>query len=139
LEVLAERLEPAELDATLRAVGQRLARGFRHAVHAAEPRERIQQVLTVLEEIGGLAEVEEGEGRLCLRGFDCPLGAAMTGHRQVCRVAEALLTDLLGVPVREHCRATDGAVRCYFEIVAGWGAEATSRPANARTDEEDGK
>ncbi|HWG45762.1 MAG TPA: ArsR family transcriptional regulator [Gemmataceae bacterium] len=121
LEVLTERLAPADLDAILRAVGQRVAGGFRHAVQATEPRERILQVLGVLEEIGGLAEMEEHEEKLCIRGFDCPLGGAITGHRQVCRVAETLLADLLGMPVQEQCRTIDGSVRCYFEVAAAWG------------------
>jgi predicted ArsR family transcriptional regulator len=116
LEVLAQRLRPTDLDELLRTVGQRVAAGFRHVVQATEPRERIVQALTVLEEIGGLAELEERGEKLCIRGFDCPLGAAVTEHRQVCRVAEALLAELLGMPVQEQCRIIEGSVRCYFEI-----------------------
>lgn len=117
LEVLAQRLAPADLDEVLRAVGQRLANGFRHEVKSAGLRQRVGEVLAVLEEIGGLAEVEEKEGKLCLRGLDCPLGAAVTAHRQVCRVAEVMLADLLGVPVQEQCRVSgNGPVRCFFEL-----------------------
>lgn len=121
LQVLAERLAPANLDEVLCAVGQRLAAGFRHEVSAAGLRQRVLQTLAVLEEIGGLAEVEEQEGKLCIRGLDCPLGGAVTAQRQVCRVAEVMLAELLGVPVQERCQV-DGPVRCIFELGADAGA-----------------
>lgn len=127
LDVLAERLAPADADEILRTVGLRLASGFRHVVRGAELRQRVLEVLGVLEEIGGLAEIEEQEGKLCIRGFDCPLGAAVTAHRQVCRVAEAMLADLLGVPVRERCEV-EGDVRCRFELVADRGTPASGSP-----------
>jgi predicted ArsR family transcriptional regulator len=115
LEVLHECLRPADLEQVLRVVGQRVASSCRHQVSAENFPERLLQVLAVLEELGGLAELEEEGGRLCLRGFDCPLGAAATEHRQVCRIAESLLTDLLGVRVREQCRL-GASPQCVFEI-----------------------
>lgn len=124
-EVLAERLTPADLDEVLHAVGQRLAAGFRHEVSAAGLRQRIVEALAVLEEIGGLAEVEEQEGKLCIRGLDCPLGGAVTAQRQVCRVAEVMLAELLGVPVRERCQV-DAPVRCMFELSANRDAPGES-------------
>jgi len=117
LDVLSERMAPADLDEILRTVGQRLAAGFCHEVTAASLRQRVPETLEVLKRIGGLAEVEEQQGKLFLRGLDCPFGAAVTARRQVCRVAEVMLAELLGVPVRERCRV-ENQVRCYFELIA---------------------
>lgn len=123
LNVLSERLAPADADEILRAVGRRLASAFRHAVRGAGLRQRVLEVLAVLQEVGGLAEVEEQEGRLCIRGLDCPLGGAVTAQRQVCRVAETMLAELLGVPVHERCQV-EGQIHCQFELVADWGTRA---------------
>lgn len=128
LDVLAERLTPAEEDEILRTVGRRLASGFRHAVRGVRLRHRIPEVLAVLQEIGGLAEMEEREGKLCIRGLDCPLGGAVTPHRQACRMAEAMLAELLGVPVHERCQV-EGQIRCQFEIIADWGTQACESEA----------
>lgn len=116
LEVLCERMAPADLEEVLHTVGQRLAVSFRHEVGAATWRQRVLETLAVLQQIGGLAEVEEQAGKLFIRGLDCPFGAAVTGRRQVCRLAEVMVAELLGVPVRERCHI-EGQARCYFELI----------------------
>jgi hypothetical protein len=40
------------------------------------------------------------------------------GHPEVCLLAESLVEELTGVPVRERCDR-DGAPRCRFEIAGG--------------------
>ena len=62
-----------------------------------------------------MSEVEEAEGRLVIRGFDCPLAAAVEGHPAGCRLAETLLTELVGTPVAERCQR-DHPPRCAFEV-----------------------
>src|SRR4051794_1705556 len=72
--VLAGRMGPGELEALLREVGRRLGSAYAGQVRAADVRGRVAEAVRVLGELGGLAEVEEAEGRLVIRGFDCPLG-----------------------------------------------------------------
>jgi predicted ArsR family transcriptional regulator len=115
LSYLARRHSTGELEEVLREVGRRLATGFASEVRAAGLRERVAEVVRVLGELGGLAEIEEAEGRLVIRGFDCPLAAAVMGHRAGCRLAETLLSELLGVPVQERCDH-EGPPRCCFEV-----------------------
>lgn len=115
LEVLAGRLSAADLEEVLRATGQSLAANYRLAVRAGDVEGRIREALAVFEELGGLADVEERGGQFCIQGFDCPLGAAATPRRQVCRIAEAMLTELLGMPVHERC-GDGSSPGCYFEV-----------------------
>lgn len=113
LDVLAEQLPAAEFDDVLREVGHRAAAG----VTAAEGdlRARIHTAIALLEELGGLAECDEGDGAFVIRGFSCPLAAAMPGHPAVCRLAAALLTDVIGVPVCDRCEPGEPP-RCCFEV-----------------------
>ncbi len=115
LDVLADHLGSAELEQVLRSVGQRLAAGQRAT--AADLGARVEQAAAVLNEFGGLAEVEAQNGMFVIRGYSCPLAAAVPGHPEVCRLAETLLTELVGVTVHEHCDRGEPP-RCCFEIPA---------------------
>ena len=115
LTVLGERLDPAELEAAVCEVGHRLAAGLRGEVTGTEVRERVAQAAAVLGELGGMAKVEEAAGGLTIRGSDCPLAAAVAGHPAACRLAETLLSDLVGVAVTEHCQRGD-QLKCVFHV-----------------------
>ena len=119
LSVLAERLGPEESEALLRAVGRRMAEG--QAVPTDGVRARLEAGAAVLNELGGLAELEERDGVLVIRGYSCPLTAVTPDHPEVCRLAETLLTELVGVPIQEHCdRGTKP--RCCFKVATSDGA-----------------
>ena len=115
LDVLAERLPPAELEATLREVGQRVAAA---QPVAGDQRQRIEQAVALLGELGGLAEVEESEEVIVIQGYDCPLAVAVPGHPEVCCLAQALLEAMVGAPVVEQCERSDPP-RCRFGISSG--------------------
>ncbi len=119
LSVLAERLGPEESEALLRAVGRRMAEG--QAVPTDGVRTRLEAAVAMLNELGGLAELEERDGVLVIRGYSCPLTAVTPDHPEVCRLAETLLTELVGVPIDEHCdRGTKP--RCCFKVSTSDGA-----------------
>lgn len=113
LDVLAERLGPDESEALLRSVGHRLAEGW--IVPAAGTRARLEAAANVLNELGGLAELEDRDGTLVIRGYSCPLVTVVPGRPEVCRMAETLITELAGVPVQEHCDRGERP-RCCFEV-----------------------
>ena len=113
LGVLAERLGPEESEALLRSVGRRMAEG--KAAPTDGTRARLEAAVEVLNELGGLAELEEHDGGLAIRGYSCPLAAVTPAHPEVCRMAETLLTVLAGVPVHEHCERGERP-RCRFEV-----------------------
>ena len=113
LDVMVERLGPEETEALLRAVVHRIADG--HTVPADGVRARLEAAVGVLNELGGLVELEERDGTFVIHGYSCPLSAVVPGHPEVCRLGESLLTELAGVPVHEHCDRGERP-RCCFEV-----------------------
>jgi predicted ArsR family transcriptional regulator len=113
LEVLYERLGPEETEALLRSVGRRLVEGKTVPTHGT--RARLEAAAGVLSELGGLAELEEQDGTLVIRGYSCPLAAVTQEHPEVCRMAEALVAEVAGVLVHECCDRSERP-RCCFEV-----------------------
>src|SRR5207244_75703 len=101
LEVLSERMTLEELETALREAGRRIATN--RNVPSGDLRRRLEIAVDTLNELGGMAELEERNSTYCIRGYSCPLAAAVQGHPEVCHLAEALLTELIGVPVQECC------------------------------------
>ena len=112
LGVLAERVGSEETEALLRAVGSRMAGG--RGVPAGGVRARLEAGVALLNDMGGLAELEEQGDAVLIRGYSCPLTAVVPGHPGVCRMTESLLTELTGVPIQEHCDRGEKP-RCCFE------------------------
>ncbi len=113
LEVLSERMTPEELDAVMRAAGRRIAAKWH--IPQGDLHGRLATAVEVLNELGGMAELESCDGTYCIRGYSCPLAAAVPGHPEVCHLAEALLTELVGVPLQEHCDRSE-PLRCCFVV-----------------------
>ena len=112
LGVLAERVGSEETEVLLRAVGSRMAGG--RGVPAGGVRARLEAGVALLNDMGGLAELEEQGDAVLIRGYSCPLIAVVPGHPGVCRMTESLLTELTGVPIQEHCDRGEKP-RCCFE------------------------
>jgi predicted ArsR family transcriptional regulator len=114
--VLEERLAPDELTALLREVGKRLAAA--QGPSSGSARARAEAAATVLTELGGVVDVEDGgDGAITLRGFSCPLADAVRAHPATCHAVESLVTELTGMTTRERCDRA-GQPRCCFELVA---------------------
>jgi predicted ArsR family transcriptional regulator len=115
LDVLSDQLGPEESEALLRSVGRRLAE--EHSTRADGEHARLEVAVGVLNELGGLAELEERDGALVIRGYSCPLAGVTPEHPEVCRMAETLIAELAGVPVHERCDRGERP-RCCFEIAS---------------------
>jgi len=113
LEVLPERMTPEEVEMLLREVGRRMA--AQRKIPRGDLRVRLEAAVEVLNELGGLMERETAGETLCIRGYRCPFAALVLEHPEVCHLAETLLTELVGVPVQEHCERT-GSVPCRFVV-----------------------
>ncbi len=59
---------------------------------------------------------DHGAGRLVLQGASCPLSAVVRSNPGACAAMEALLTELLGVPVKEACDREGARPRCRFLV-----------------------
>jgi predicted ArsR family transcriptional regulator len=115
LRVLAERLPAEELAALLDEVGHRLPAG---PTPGGELRARVEHAAALLDRLGGDAEVEEIEGGYLIRGCACPLAAAVEATPEACLMAEALLSDAIGGPVRQECQQ-EPVPQCRFVASAG--------------------
>jgi predicted ArsR family transcriptional regulator len=115
LDILSDQLGPEESEALLRSVGRRLA--GEHSTRADGAHARLESAVEVLNELGGLAELEERDGAVVIRGYSCPLAGVTPDHPEVCRMAETLIAELAGVPVRERCDRGERP-RCCFEIAS---------------------
>ncbi len=115
LQVLDTRMPTEEVEALLRSVGHGLAAG--RQVADGDVRARLEAAVAVLNELGGLAELEAQDGSSVIRGYSCPLAAVVRHHPEVCRLAESLVTEVSGVPVKEHCDRGE-LLRCAFEAPA---------------------
>jgi predicted ArsR family transcriptional regulator len=80
-------------------------------------RARLETAVDVLNELGGLVELEERDGGFVIRGYSCPLAGVTPDHPEVCRMAETLIAELTGVPVHERCDRGERP-RCCFEIAS---------------------
>jgi predicted ArsR family transcriptional regulator len=117
ITVLKGRLPPEAIEDVLREVGKSLASPHSSDESHADLEGRLQKALEVLKAIGGSARVETENGKLLIRSTACPLSAAVAEHPEVCELAEALVAEIVGVPVRERCNRGDSP-KCCFEIEA---------------------
>jgi predicted ArsR family transcriptional regulator len=122
LHVLARRMSPSEFDSIMHEVG-RGAMGDR-----VPPRGplggRVVRASSLMNELGGLTEVEEEDGLYIIRSHGCPLAAATAEHPEACNALESLLSEFVGAKVTKCCDRYD-RVRCCFEVgrESGSGAE----------------
>src|SRR5687767_2234525 len=115
IAVLKGRLTPLALEEVLREVGRSLARAGA-ASQNGDMDSRISGALAALEAIGGSARVEKENEKLVIRSESCPLATAVAEHPEVCRLAETLLSEIIGFEVREQCDR-EGPPRCRFEVI----------------------
>lgn len=112
LDVLAEQLSDDSLRDALRTVGARLAAEQRPPT--GDLQARAAAATALLGDMGGMATLEEEPDQLVIAGCSCPLAVSVASHPETCLVAEALLAEYIGAPVRQAC--DPDAPRCRFEI-----------------------
>lgn len=113
VRVLAQRLSQDEFRTVMRELGQQLAGAVPR--NAGDPRERIRGALKFLKMLGSVAEMTQENGKVVISSYGCPIAEAVTADARSCIAMEALLKELTGLPVAEHC---DHGERpsCRFEI-----------------------
>lgn len=112
---VSRRLSPRALRATMRDVGRTVAAEHQSGLEGQSKEQRIKAALALLKEMGGAATFSESEGKHFIRGNGCPLAAVTANHPEACLIAESLLTEVIGAPVKARC-AHGPAPSCCFEI-----------------------
>jgi predicted ArsR family transcriptional regulator len=100
LDELAEQLPIERREALMRSAGRRLAAAAGGGLPPHDLEARVRTAVAVLTSLGGDAQAERGSDGLMIRGCGCPLSAATSRRPEVCRAVEALLTEVVGAPVR---------------------------------------
>jgi predicted ArsR family transcriptional regulator len=117
--VFAEALSAEQVETLLRRTGKGLAHELSRGKRLGGGLKSRVAVASAMmnEHLGALTHVE-GNGEIIIRGVGCPLAALTGKHRGVCLTMESLVSEIVGVPVRECCDREERP-RCCFEIQAG--------------------
>lgn len=89
--------------------------------------QRVRSAAALLEAIGGSVEVRQGPDGWELQANGCPLSAVVAEDPEACALAEALVAEVTGMQVTEHCQKT-ARPQCAFHVQTGSeaGAEGSS-------------
>jgi DeoR family transcriptional regulator, suf operon transcriptional repressor len=115
VDVFAEALPAQQVEALLRRTGMELARELTEKKISGALKSRAAAASKLMnDQLGALTRVA-GNGVIVIRGAGCPLAALTGKHPGVCLAMESLVTEIVGVPVRQCCDR-DGRPRCCFEV-----------------------
>jgi predicted ArsR family transcriptional regulator len=115
MSIFSRQINPRNLRAGMRAAGRAVAQEHLLELHGKTRQQRINAALDILKELGGVASFREEDGKHFIYGNGCPIAAATANHPEACLLAESLLTEIIGSPVKEHC-IHGPAPSCRFEV-----------------------
>jgi predicted ArsR family transcriptional regulator len=115
MAIFSRRVKPKTLRSGMRTAGRILAREHLRELRGKTRQQRIDVALRVLQELGGAAAFREEDGKHFIYGNGCPIAAATANHPEACLLAESLLTEIIGSPVKEHC-IRGPAPACRFDV-----------------------
>ena len=115
MSIFSRQVKPRRLRAGMRLAGRRVAQEYLGGVQRKTRQQRINAALGILKELGGAASFREEGGKHFIYGRGCPIAAATASHPEACLLAESLLTEIIGSPVKEHC-IRGATPSCRFEV-----------------------
>ena len=115
MSIFSRQVKPQNLRAGMRAAGRAVAHEHLRELHGKTREQRIDAALGILKELGGAASFREEDGKHFIYGNGCPIAAATANHPEACLLAESLLTEIIGSPVKECC-IRGPAPSCRFEV-----------------------
>lgn len=116
IEVLKNRLSSKQLKETLYEVGRKIAGKQTFDLQKLDGlNQRAEKAVKALAELGGAAKAVNEDGKIIISSKSCPLAAAVVDHPEVCKLAESLIEEIVGVSVKENCNRKR-MPQCRFEI-----------------------
>lgn len=102
----------------LKRVSRTLADHYRRRVRGTTPRKRLNEMLQLLREEGGIVEVGHGEeGQLLMHRRSCPFYNMFEERtKAVCCIDQEMISEVVGIPVRRTACRHEGAPCCTFEL-----------------------
>lgn len=113
VEELGASLPGAKAAELLAAAGRRLAADVPRQGGTLEA--RVRAAVALLNELGGVATMERDGSGFTVRGAGCPLATAVSREPATCGAVQALLSEVVGVPVRRECKY-DPRPQCCFDV-----------------------
>jgi predicted ArsR family transcriptional regulator len=105
--------------AVLRRTSELIAAHYMKRVTATRPERRLAQMTRVLQEEGGLIDIEKRkDGRIVVHKRSCPFITMFEESRAVCCVDEEVMSRVVGAGVRRVACRHDGAACCSFELIS---------------------
>lgn len=118
LAVLKGRIPRRAIRDDLRATGRQMAADI-----AIDPdKDKLESCVATLQELGGAARLVTENGQTSIRSESCPFGEIVPEHPEICGLAESMLEEIAGEPVREACDRRSSP-KCRFLI----GADAAAK------------
>jgi len=114
LRGIGQRLPPQQVTDLLNEVGRDWARELPQV--SGDIKSKVVAASNLLNELGGVTEIEQEDRCLMIRGYSCPLALAVRENRGVCVAVQALLSRYIGEHVIEHCDREGERVHCRFEV-----------------------
>jgi predicted ArsR family transcriptional regulator len=121
MSIFSRQIKPRNLRAGMRAAGRAVAQEHLRELKGKTRQQRIDAAVRILKELGGTAAFREEDGKHFIYGNGCPIAAATANHPEACLLAESLLTNIIGSPVKERC-IRGAAPSCRFEVKSTRGA-----------------
>jgi predicted ArsR family transcriptional regulator len=115
MSIFSRQVKPRNLRTGLRAAGRTVAHEHLRELHGKTRQQRIDAALGILKELGGAASFREEDGKHFIYGNGCPIAAATANHPEACLLAESLLTEIIGSPVKERC-IRGPTPSCRFQV-----------------------
>ena len=115
MSIFSRQVEPRNLRAGMRAAGRAVAQEHLREFHGKTREQRIDTALSILKDLGGAATFCEEDGKHFIYGNGCPIAAATANHPEACLLAESLLTEIIGSPVKEYC-IRGPTPSCRFQV-----------------------
>ena len=115
MSIFSRQIKPRNLRAGMRTAGRSVAHEHLRELQGKTRGQRIDAALGILKELGGSASFREEDGKHFIYGNGCPIAAATANHPEACLLAESLLTEIIGSPVKECC-IHGPTPSCRFEV-----------------------
>jgi predicted ArsR family transcriptional regulator len=115
MSIFSSQVKSRRLRAGMRLAGRQVAREYLDGLQRKTRQQRINAALGILKQLGGAASLREEGGKHFIHGRGCPIAAATANHPEACLLAESLLTEIIGSPVKEHC-IRGPTPSCRFEV-----------------------
>ena len=115
MSIFSRQIKPRNLRAGMRAAGRTVAHEHLRDLRGKTREQRIDAALSILKELGGAASFQEEGGKHFIYGNGCPIAAATANHPEACLLAESLLSEIIGSPVKECC-IRGPTPSCRFQV-----------------------